>query len=81
MGHNGAENGFGTGAQEAFGRAPQGCSGGADIIDEQHVVAVKATTCRKTAACEPGALSSGPARLAAQPVAVKGVDSRSVEAL
>lgn len=76
MGHGGAENGFGTGAQEALGRAPQGCSGGADIINKQHVVAVKATASRKATACEPGALGAGPTRLAVQSVAVKGVDSR-----
>lgn len=80
MGQGSTEDGLGTSAQKGFSRTPQGCSGRADIIDEQHVVIIKTSPCRKAPTAEPEPLRPGPANLASHAMAAKAVGARKSEA-
>ena len=71
VGQGNAVNGLGPGIQQGLGGAPHGGSGRTDIIDECHVVTVKMTAHRETAACESDSLGAASSRLAAQAVAAQ----------
>ena len=74
MGDGSAENGRGAGGKKTLGGATQGCSGGGDIIDEQHAMAPHLPARRKASSRQLLSLGAGASCLAAKTVALQGVD-------
>lgn len=69
MGDGCAEHGLGPGREQTVGGAAQGCSGGADVVDEEYAVTPHPPVGREAPARQLFALRAGPPRLSAKTVA------------